>query len=368
MARCTRRELDAPVNIPAIQAGIVRRARQLGVLPSFAPLPATGERVAIVGAGPAGLGAASVLAKAGHTVHVFDAEGEAGGMARLIPDERLEPEVLQADVAWTIGLGDLRLVLGERVELPRDLLSRGYAAVIVAAGLSEPLQLDIPGAERAFSWTRLLRGDGPELRARRVAVIGDGDVAIDCARTASSRGAAHVEIFARKAISELAPTRVERERLFAANLHVSCRVRVTAIRGEGAEVSGLELCRVELAPGQAFHPSRLADLPQGEHERRDLDVVILAIGAKPGLRCERHPRVIYAGDLDTGPSSVVEALASGKRAGLEVHKMLSGAEDAGCPDRASCADGIGCPKQATCPEWNAAARTGPVPAGCRSAQ
>jgi NADPH-dependent glutamate synthase beta subunit-like oxidoreductase len=352
MARCTRRGFDAPVNIPGIQAGIVRRARQLGVLPRFEPLPATGERVAVVGAGPAGLGAASVLAKAGHTVHVFDAAGEAGGMLRLIPRERLDPAVLEADVAWLLGLGDVQLVLGERVDLPRDLLSRGYAAVIVAAGLGEPVPLDIPGVERALHWTRVLGGDPPALRGRRVAVVGDGGVALDCAAAAIAQGAAHVEIFARKALSELAPTRLERERLFAVGVHVSCRVRITAICGDGAEVTGLDLCRVELAPGQAFHPTRLEDLPHGHHERRDLNVVILAIGAKPGLALERHPRVLYTGELDTGPTSVVEALASGKQAGLEVHKMLAGVEEATCPDRGSCADGIGCPKRATCPEWN----------------
>jgi NADPH-dependent glutamate synthase beta subunit-like oxidoreductase/Pyruvate/2-oxoacid:ferredoxin oxidoreductase delta subunit len=367
MARCTRRGFDAPVNIPGIQAGIVRRARQLGALPRFEPLPATGERVAVVGAGPAGLGAASVLARAGHTVRVFDTASEAGGMARLIPRERLDPEVLEADVAWLLGLGDVQLVLGERVELPRDLLQRGYAAVIVAAGLGEPVPLDVPGAERAIHWTRVLGGDPPpELRGRRVAVVGDGGVAVDCAEAAIAQGAAHVELFARKALSELAPTRQERERLFAAGVHVSCRVRVTAIRGDGAEVTGLDLCRVELATGQAFHPSRLEDLPHGQQERRDLDVVILCIGAKPGLRCERHPRVFYAGDLEAGPTSVVEALASGKRAGLEVHKMLAGAEEAACPDRGSCADGIGCPKRATCPEWNRQATADGASGGSRA--
>jgi NADPH-dependent glutamate synthase beta subunit-like oxidoreductase/Pyruvate/2-oxoacid:ferredoxin oxidoreductase delta subunit len=352
MARCTRRSFDAPVNIPAVQAGIVGKARQLGVLPRFEPLPATGERVAVVGAGPAGLGAASVLAKAGHTVHVFDAARKAGGMVRLIPRNRLDPEVLEADVAWLLGAGDVQLVLGERVELPRDLLSRGFAAVIVAVGLGEPVPLDVPGAERAVHWTRVLGGDPPELRGRRVAVVGDGAVAVDCAEAAIAQRAAHVELFARKALSELASTRQERERLLAAGAHVSCRVRVTAIRGDGSEVTGLDLCKVELAPGQAFHPSRLEDLPHGKHDRRDLDVVILAIGGEPGLRCERHPRVIYAGDLDSGPTSVVEALASGKRAGLEVHQMLAGVEEAACPDRGSCPDGIGCPKRAACPEWN----------------
>jgi dihydropyrimidine dehydrogenase (NAD+) subunit PreT len=366
MARCTRRGFDAAVDIPGIQAAIVRKARQLGALPRFEPLPATRERVAVVGAGPAGLGAASVLAKAGHTVHVFDAAGEAGGMARLIPRERLDPEVLQADVAWLLGLGDVQVVLGERVELPRDLLLRGYAAVIVAAGLGEPAPLDVPGAERAIHWPRVLGGDPPELRGRRVAVVGDGPVALDCAEAAVAKGAAHVEIFALKALSELAPTRMERRRLFAAGVHVSCRVRVTEIRGDGAAVTSLGLCKVELGPGQAFHPSRLEDLPRSEHERRDIDAVILAIGAKPGLWCERHPRLVYAGDLDSGPTSVVEALASGKRAGLEVHQMLAGAEEAPCPDRGSCADGMGCPKRATCPEWNRPAAKGGPPGGARA--
>ncbi len=352
MARCTRRSFDAPVNISGIQAAIVRRARQLGVLPRLAPLAPTGERVAVVGAGPAGLGAASVLARAGHTVHVFDASREAGGMARLIPRERLDPEVLEADVAWILGQGDVQLVLGEWVELPRDLLQRGYAAVIVAAGLGEPVPLDVPRVERAIPWNRMLGDDPPVLRGRRVAVVGDGGVAVDCARASIAQGAAHVELFARKALSELAPTRLERERLFGGGVHVSCRVRVTAIRGEGAQVTGLDLCKVELPPGQSFHPSRLRDLPHGQHERRDLDAVILSIGARPGLWCERHPRVVYAGDIDTGPTSVVEAVASGKRAALEVHQMLAGVDEAACPDRGSCAEGIGCPKRATCPEWS----------------
>jgi NADPH-dependent glutamate synthase beta subunit-like oxidoreductase/Pyruvate/2-oxoacid:ferredoxin oxidoreductase delta subunit len=357
-ARCTRRDLDAPVNIPGIQAAILRRARQLGVVPRFDPLPATNERVGVVGAGPAGLGAASVLVKLGHTVDVFDAASVAGGMARLIPRDRLDPEVLDLDVAWLLGQGNVRVALGERIELPRDLLSRGYAAVVVTAGVGEPLGLDVPGAERAIHWTQVLGADGPELARRRVAVVGDGGVALDCAEAAIRLGADHVEIFARKSLAELAPTRVERARLFTAGVHVSCRVRVTAIRGDGTEVTGLDLCKVTLPSGQAFHPSRLVDEPRGHHVRRDLDSAILAIGAKPGMRCERHPRIVYAGDLDTGPTSVVEALASGKRAALEVHQMLAGVEEASCPDRASCADGVGCPKRPTCPEWNTPATAG----------
>jgi NADPH-dependent glutamate synthase beta subunit-like oxidoreductase len=366
MARCSRRDFDAPVNIPAVQAAILQKARQLGVLPRFEPAPATGQRVAVVGAGPAGLGAASVLAKAGHTVHVLDRARRPGGMARLIPRERLDPEVLASEVAWLLGLGDLHLALGKPVALPRDLLARGFAAVIVAAGLSEPVELDVPGHERAFGWAEVLGTRPPALRGKRVAIVGDGGVALDCAAAALAQGASHVELFARKKLSELELTRPQKHTLLASGVHVSCRVRVAAIRGRGARVTALALRKVELPAGEAFHPSRLADLKHGEHERRDFDAVVLAAGSQPGLRLEPHPRVVYAGDLENGPTSVVEAVASGKKAGLAVHRMLAGDDLAACPDRTSCPDGSACPRRASCPEWNRQAPSSGAPAGARA--
>jgi NADPH-dependent glutamate synthase beta subunit-like oxidoreductase/Pyruvate/2-oxoacid:ferredoxin oxidoreductase delta subunit len=362
MARCTRRDFDAPVNIPALQAAIVRKARALPVLPRPDPPPASGLRVAVVGAGPAGLGAASVLAQAGHTVHLFDRARRPGGMARLVPRWRLDPEVLDADVSGILALGDVRLSLGRPVALPRDLLGRGFAAVVVAPGLGEPMELDLPGARHALGWAGLLGPRPPALDGRRVAVVGDGGVAVDCARAARERGAAHVELFALKALSELAPTRQERDRLAQSGAHVTCRVRVTAIHGRGERVSRLALRKVELPPSEAFHPSRLVELPGGAHERRDLDTVVLAIGSRAGLRREPHPRIVYAGDLESGPTSVVEALASGRRAGLAAHQLVSGDAPASCPDRGTCPEGGGaCPKRATCPEWNRPASAGDEP-------
>ncbi|HSM93277.1 MAG TPA: FAD-dependent oxidoreductase [Anaeromyxobacteraceae bacterium] len=365
MSRCARRALDGPVNVPALQAAIVRKARALGVLPRLAAPAATGLRVAVVGAGPAGLGAASVLARAGHAVHVFDRAARAGGMARLVPRERLDPAVLDADVDWVLGLGDVRLLLGAPVPLPRDLLSRGFAAVVVAGGLGEPAELDVPGRERALRWTEVLGDHPPALRGRRVAIVGDGGVALDCAGAAAALGAARVELFALKALPELAPTRRERERLAASGVHVSGRVRVTAIRGRAGRVTALRLHRVELPAGRSFHPSRLVDLPHGEHERRDVDAVVVAIGGRAGLRREPHPRVVYAGDLESGPTSVVEAVASGKRAGLAVQGLLGGGDLAACPDRTSCPGGSGCPRAATCPEWNRPAATDAASTGPR---
>ena len=247
-------------------------------------------------------------------------------------------------------------MLGKPVALPRDLLARGFAAVVVASGLGEPVELDVPGRERALHWARLLGRRPPALRGKRVAVVGDGDVALDCADAALAQEAAHVELFALKKLSELAVTRRGARAPLrvrgARDLSGARRGDPRRGRGRGARVTGLLLRKVELPAGQAFHPSRLADLRRGEHERRDLDAVILAMGGRPALRREPHPRVVYAGDLETGPTSVVEALASGKKAGLAVHTLLAGDDVAACPDRGSCPDGSGCPKRATCPEWS----------------
>ncbi len=217
------------------------------------------------------------------------------------------------------------------------------------------LPIDVHGAARAVSGTGLIGPRPSSLQGWRVAVVGDGAVALDCAEAARARGAAHVELFARKALGELAQTRRERDRLLACGAEVTGRVRVTAVLGRGSRVAGLALRRLALPPGLAFHPSRLADLPRSAHERRDLDAVVLALGGRSSLVRDPHPRILYAGDLAEGPGTVVQALASGKRAGLAVLQLLGGS-DAACPDRISCGDGAGCPRRATCPE------KGPPPA------
>ncbi len=109
MAACARRGLDAPIRIPAVQAALVERARRAGGgphgnLPAPIAAPSTGRRVAVVGAGPAGLAAAAMLALRGHTVVVFDEQDVPGGTLHRIPDRRLPRAVLRSDVAWALSL------------------------------------------------------------------------------------------------------------------------------------------------------------------------------------------------------------------------------------------------------------------------
>jgi dihydropyrimidine dehydrogenase (NAD+) subunit PreA len=321
---CARATFDVPINIPAVQATIVAKARNLGVMPAVDKPKETGKCVAVVGAGPAGCGAAALLAQAGHRVDILEA-GRAGGMAALIPDFRLGKEVLTADLAFVVSLGAVTFK-AQRVDDPAALLEAGYDAVVVTTGLDRPVELGIPGEELAVGWTEFLAAPtGDSVRGRRVAVIGGGAVAADCAETAAGADAASVEMFALETLPEMPLTAKELARLMRAGVAVSGRVRVTAIRHEQGAVIGLETIKVALPPGVTFHPSRVADVPGTDQLRPGIDVVIVAIGARPGFAAAAADRVFFAGDVENGPTTVVEAVAAGKNAALGVLARLAGA-------------------------------------------
>ncbi|MDD5564697.1 MAG: FAD-dependent oxidoreductase [Thermoanaerobaculaceae bacterium] len=323
MAACARATFDTPVEIPAVQATIIAKARALGVMPEFTATWAGGPRVAVVGGGPAGAGAAAVLAQAGCRVDVLEARA-AGGMAGLIPPFRLEAEVLAADLAFVAALGEVH-VQEREVADPEALLGEGYAAVVVATGLSQPLRLGIPGEELARPWTAFLADRASGIVAdRRVAVVGGGAVAADCAETAAAAGAAHVELFALEKLSEMPLTDKERAGLLRAGVHVSGRTRVAAVLADGGAVCGLLTRKVALPAGEAFHPSRVADVIGSEQTRADIDTVIVAIGARAAAPREARPGVVVAGDAVNGPTTVVEAVAAGKNAALDVLAWIAG--------------------------------------------
>ncbi|MFA5141000.1 MAG: FAD-dependent oxidoreductase [Elusimicrobiota bacterium] len=320
MKACVHRTFDRAVDIPAVQATIVQRAKELGVMPEFRKAAAKGKKVAVVGAGPAGWAAAGTLAQMGYSVTLLE-EKEAGGMASLIPDSRLDKKVLETDLDFVRSLGDIRLKK-ERVASPAGLLKNGFDAVLVATGLSVPIRLGIKGEEKALAWTDYLRDpDRHTMKGKRVAIIGGGAVAVDCAETAVHQGAGHVEMFCLEKLSEMPLTAKERQVLFDIGVNVTCRVSATALAA-----GGLVFVKVELPKGKKFHPSLMRPVKGTEHERKDLGAVILAIGARPTFRPEAAKGVFYAGDLENGPTTVVEAAAAGKNAAMEIDSWLCGAK------------------------------------------
>ena len=136
MKACARSGIDSPVNIPAVQATLVQKAKELGVLPLFIKSEPNGRKIAVIGAGPAGVSAAAVLAQKGYKVDIFDSYGAVGGMCNLIPDFRLDKSVLATDLDFIRSLGDINLETDCAVQKPSELLAKGYCAVIAACGLA----------------------------------------------------------------------------------------------------------------------------------------------------------------------------------------------------------------------------------------
>jgi NADPH-dependent glutamate synthase beta subunit-like oxidoreductase len=322
MRACARATFDSPINIPAVQATIIAKARGLGVMPALEKPALNGRRVAVVGFGPAGCGAAAWLAQNGYRVDVLEA-GRVGGMAALIPDFRLDKEVLNADLAFVTSLGAVTR-RQERVTDPAALLASGYDAVVVACGLDQPVELGIPGEELAVGWPEFLAAPASfPVAGRRVAVIGGGAVAADCAETAVTAGAAGVELFALETLAEMPLTGRERADLLRAGVAVSGRVRVTGILRWGDAVAGLETIKVSLPPGVSFQPSRVVDVPGTEQLRPDVEFVIVAAGARAGIKpTSAGEGIFFAGDVENGPTTVVEAVAAGKNAALQVNAFV----------------------------------------------
>lgn len=321
MAACTHKKFDGPINIPLVQATIVEMAKHDGGIPAFEKPQPNGRKVAVVGGGPAGLGAAAALAQMGYAVDIFEGGDKLGGMANLIPDHRLDKQVLESDIQFLLSLGNITAKTGVQIEDPQSLLKE-YDAVCVTTGLWKPIELGIEGETLAIRMVDLLADPGAYRFSGRVAVIGGGATALDCAVTAKGRGAAHVELFMLEKLAEMPLTAKERQELLDSDIEVNGRIRVNKILSDGEQVTGLETQRVELPDGLPFRPGNVRPVPGTEGRRDGIEAVILAIGMRPERPPQQATGIFYAGDLVNGPKMVVEATASGKNAALEIHAWL----------------------------------------------
>ncbi|WP_035802897.1 FAD-dependent oxidoreductase [Deferrisoma camini] len=378
----------AEPRVPArrLKEAVARLARSRpGALLPWLPEgpPPEGPRVAVVGAGPAGLAAARDLALAGCRVTLVDAAEAAGGMlVQTIPPFRLPREVVEADLAPILRLcAEVRL--GTRVRDPGDWegLRARHDAVVLALGAGRGLGLDLPGwgGDRCLDALSFLRafcnGRPPDLTGR-VVVVGGGNVAVDAARAAGRAGADEVVLVYRRGEAqmpadpdEVAEARAEGvsfrflrmpEALEPRGEGVLLRLRETlpAGRGEpvvaGPEVEDLEagwvLAAVGQAPEHPFLPSSCLDA-RGR------------VQGGPGGEVPGLPGVFAAGDGATGPGYLTEALASGRRAARAVAKSLglepwdptrvSGAPEGDVPpdlreEARTCLRTVGCTECSVC--------------------
>ena len=336
MAACVHATFTSAVNIPSVQATIVRKAKAHG-LAAFTKPTANGRKIAIIGAGPAGLGAAAVLAQKGYKVDLYE-EHKAGGMANLIPDFRLDKQVLKSDIRFFMSLGDIRLI---HKQISPAAAAAEHDAVVVCTGLERPIPLDAAGAEAALSWQEFLeKRKELDLQEKRVAVIGGGAVAVDCAVMARHSGAHHVELIYRRKWENMPLTAYERELILREGIEVTTCTRVEEVvlpegkaektpeKGTpgiaGRIIAGLRLRKLTLPPGKKAEPKNFVADPDEPEQFRRFDVVVAAIGSRPAAPPLEKDGIFYAGDLVLGSSTVVESVASGKNAALAADAWLSG--------------------------------------------
>ena len=348
-AGCRRKLIDAAINIRGIKKYAVDQARTDRV-PTPAPSAATGRRIAVVGGGPSGLTCAYFLALMGHEVDVFEAKKSFGGMMRYgIPAYRFPRERLDEDVAAILSAGAINAHLGVRIDAAAmEKLSKSHDAVYVAIGADEGKKLDIEGADSrgVASAVELLGsigdGDYPDFTGKRVVVIGGGNVAMDCARTSVRAGAAEVSIVYRRRVEDMTALDEEIESAIAEGVEMialESPVRIEA--DEQGRVRALITQPQMIGPVRGGRP---APLNASKPERRiEADIVLVAVGqavvvdpfeqfgmtavrgrfaADDMLAAEGFDNVFTGGDCQTGPATVIRAIAAGKVAARNIDNFL----------------------------------------------
>ena len=328
------------------------------------PAP-NGHKVAVVGSGPAGLTCAGDLAKKGYEVTVFEALHTAGGVLVYgIPEFRLPKAIVQKEIDGLKALGvkvETNMVIG-RVLSVDELLEQGFEAVFIGSGAGLPRFMNIPGenlkgvysANEFLTRVNLMKaylpgGDTPIQHARRVAVVGGGNVAMDAARCAKRLGAEEVFIVYRRSEKELPARAEEVEHAKEEGIVFHLLNNPTKILGDDqGNVTGMECVRMELGEPDASGRRRPVEVPGSEFVL-EVDSVIMAIGTSPnpliksttqGLETQKWGGIIvneetgltsregvYAGgDAVTGAATVILAMGAGKTAAQAIHKALSGEE------------------------------------------
>ena len=372
-ASCTLNIIDQPVTIKSIECAIVDKGWENGWIHPQVPAKRTGKTVAVVGSGPAGMAAAQQLARAGHSVTVFEKNDRAGGLLRYgIPDFKMEKHLINRRLVQMEAEGvQFRTSTEVGVHVSIESLKENFDAIVLSGGAEAPRRLEIPGAELPgvrlameflTQQNKRVAGDD-ELRAaprgtltatgKHVIVIGGGDTGSDCVGTSNRQGAASVTQL------EIMPKPPEKEDKALTWPDWPLKLRTSTSHEEGVErdwsvltkrvvgendVTGLECVKVEWVDGQMQEVT-------GSEFVLKADLILLAMGfvgpRKQGLLDQAgveldgrgnvaanvidyrtsDPQIFACGDMRRGQSLVVWAIREGRQAARAVDEALMGVSE-----------------------------------------
>ena len=369
-SKCVRGIKGEAVAIGRLERYVADRHNKEGSAPVSKPVP-TGHRVAVVGSGPAGLSCASDLARAGHSVTVFEALHTAGGVLVYgIPEFRLPKAIVRREIANLEALGvEVRtnIIIGKTLTVD-ELFEMGYEAVFIGSGAGLPRFMGIPGeslcgvysANEYLTRSNLMkayRDDSttPIRKGGKVIVVGGGNVAMDAARTALRLGAESVTLVYRRSLEELPARKEEVEHAMEEGVEFKLLNNPCEILGyfnpddrrdpKNGSVRAVRCIRMELGEPDASGRRSPIEVPGSEFEL-EADTVIIAIGTSPnpliksttaGLEVNRRGGIIveeetgktsrdgvYAGgDAVTGAATVILAMGAGKSAAAAINESLA---------------------------------------------
>jgi NADPH-dependent glutamate synthase beta subunit-like oxidoreductase len=319
------------------------------------PLPSgerNGKRIACIGGGPASLTVARDLAPLGYEVVVYDDNAKAGGMIRTqIPRFRLPEEVIDEEVGYVLGLG-VATRLNRRVDSLKALLAEGYDAIFVGTGAPRGRDLDIPGRQEAaanihigIEWLSSVSFGHITSIGRRVVVLGGGNTAMDCCRSARRLGGEEVTVVVRSGFEEMKASPWEKEDAMHEGIPILNYLVPKAFTHEAGRLTGVTFEKV--AP-QRDGEGRRQLVPTGEPDTHiPCDDVLVAIGQENafpwierdiGLEFDRWglpkldpathqssiPKVFFGGDAAFGPKNIIWAVAHGHEAAVSIDLFCRG--------------------------------------------
>ena len=319
------------------------------------PKPAAhknGKRVALVGGGPASLTVARDLAPLGYQVTVFDADAKAGGMIRTqIPKFRLPDSVIDEETGYILGLGiDFRG--GQRIDSMKALLAEGWDAIFVGSGAPRGRDLDIPGRKEAaknihigIDWLSSVSFGHVTSIGKRVIVLGGGNTAMDCCRSARRLGGEKVDVVVRSGFDEMRASPWEKEDAQHEGIPIHNFLVPKEFTHENGKLTGITFEKVK---AEKDAKGRRKLVPAGEPDQHfSCDDVLVAVGqenAFPWIERDNgiafdewnmpkvdtvtfastNPKVFFGGDAAFGPKNIIWAVAHGHEAAASIDKMLNG--------------------------------------------
>src|SRR3954466_13196821 len=316
------------------------------------PAAKNGKRVAFVGGGPASLTVARDLAPLGYHCTVFDADPQAGGMMRSqIPKFRLPDSVIDEETGYILGLG-VDFKGGHRIESMKALLAEKYDAIFVGSGAPRGRELDIPGRKEAaahvhigIDWLSSVSFGHTDKIGKRVIVLGGGNTAMDCCRTARRLGGEDVKVIVRSGFDEMKASPWEKEDAMGEDIPILNMLVPKEVKHEGGKIKGVLFEKVK---AEYDDKGRRSLKPSGQpDEFHEGEAVLVAIGqenafpwieADAGIEFDKwgmpklneatlqstQPKVFFGGDAAFGPKNIIWAAAHGHDAAISIHKMLIG--------------------------------------------